>query len=101
MSKLEKGAQYTHIVANPKSEIYGDWIICSVIKGEETYGYFSEKDNLYILHNTEGSAFVTIVGSNRPEFDPNIYALHGKIYVKEEWVKRLRESKLKRILTVK
>jgi hypothetical protein len=93
---LNKGDNYTHIVKNPRSPLYGKWVILEVIH-EITYGYLLNND-IYILHNTNGPAFTTQIRTN---FDPNVYALHGIILEKDEWIKKLREYKLKRILTIK
>ena len=93
--QLNRGDMYTHIVTNPSSPICGKWVVLYVLDICPTYGYL-RNDGIYVLHNDSGPAFIAKVFNS----ESNIYALHGIIYEKEEWLKRIRENKLKRILTI-
>jgi len=91
--KLKPNDKYTFIAKGGTET--GNWVICTVIR-DDTYGYLC--DDVYILHNSNGPAFITSVQSDRKDFNPNIYALHGIIYDRNEWTRRLRKDKLKQIL---
>lgn len=89
--RIPEGAKYTHIIANPSSSRYNQWetLICG--DDAELYGYLN-KDNVYVLHNDKGPAYVCQFGI--------VYALHGVCLGNDnsKWLKLLRKDKLKRVL---
>ena len=93
---LNKGDKYTHIVKAPTSPMFGEWAILTVTN-DTTYGYLST-NNVYILHNESGPAFITDLAVKFP----NVYALDGYIFDDEkQWNIKIRELKLNRILNIK
>lgn len=110
--ELKKGDKYTFI-----SPRYDKWVICEVLN-DETHGYlytplkpFSAlyygktvqnsylfENDVYMLHNLEGPAFISNMNFVKPSPDGEIYFIHGIRYEYDEFIQYIRENKLKRIL---